>query len=76
VLPVRRFKFKVNVIGEWDWDQRCIVCLNEVKPDEKVVSCPFCGKTGHKDHFLEWVKVKAICPNCKKNIRESELTNV
>jgi len=75
VLPVRRFKLKLKIVGEWIWDQKCVVCLGEVKPGDDVVVCPSCGAMGHRGHFLELLKVKAICPNCKRNIRERDLMN-
>lgn len=76
IVDRRRFTATKRVVGEWFWDQKCVVCLNEVKPGEDVVMCPICGSMGHKGHFLEWLKVKAICPNCKRNLRERDLRNV
>lgn len=76
IPPLRRFRMNLKVVGEWVWDNRCAVCLIEIKQSDSVVVCPSCGAMGHEDHFLEWLKVKTICPNCKTNIREKNLRKV
>ncbi|MHA1578182.1 MAG: RING finger protein [Candidatus Freyarchaeota archaeon] len=64
----------VRVVGTWDWrkPQRCIVCNLKIKEGENIVYCPFCGLPSHRDHLLEWLKIKGFCPNCGKplNIKD------
>ncbi|MEM1659156.1 MAG: hypothetical protein QXK94_09000 [Candidatus Jordarchaeales archaeon] len=70
---VHRFTVTKKVVAEWFWDRKCVVCLCEVKPSEDILTCPFCGAIGHRSHFLEWLKVKALCPNCKKSLKERDV---
>jgi len=72
-IPHRFAITKVRIVGEWSWDQKCVICLGDIKPGEKILMCPKCGAIGHEDHFLEWIKVKALCPNCRSILREKDL---
>ncbi len=47
--------------------QKCIICKKKMALVEAVF-CPFCNACFHKIEFLEWLKTKAQCPNCKKEI--------
>ena len=55
----------------------CIVCgLNlspETDPTDTIVITPCCSVYVHKDHILEWLKVKEICPNCKQKLVREDL---
>ena len=46
----------------------CEICKDYIRDDEAVSTCPFCHKDFHESEFLEWLKVKASCPVCKKEI--------
>ena len=75
-IPNRFIISSDEIIGEWDWNkkERCIVCSLVI--DEKkgqVAKCPECGHAAHLDHFLEWLKIKGICPYCKRKISPSNL---
>jgi len=48
--------------------ERCKICSKIIKLDDEIVSCPYCGEKFHKDEFLEWLKVKAFCPNCRSEL--------
>ena len=37
-------------------------------PFVKSTFCPFCNAPYHRIEFFEWLKVKAYCPNCKKQL--------
>ncbi len=47
---------------------KCVVCNLFIDENEEIETCPECGATGHRAHFLEWVRVKGICPICKNPI--------
>ncbi|TFG05873.1 MAG: zinc-ribbon domain-containing protein [Promethearchaeota archaeon] len=47
----------------------CIVCGLEIKKDEKdIVKCPYCGTLAHTDHFLDYIKMSKVCPECRRSI--------
>nr|MDO8082912.1 DUF2341 domain-containing protein [Candidatus Freyarchaeota archaeon] len=52
---------------------KCPVCQIDIVLGDPLVKCPNCGTLGHKDHLLEWVKVKGYCPSCKKKLRETDI---
>ena len=45
--------------------ERCKICSKIFKLDDIIVSCPFCSQRFHRNEFLEWLKIKAFCPNCR-----------
>ena len=47
---------------------RCSVCNTNIVPGDSIVGCPHCGAQGHRDHFLEWIKIRGTCPNCKEKL--------
>jgi hypothetical protein len=51
----------------------CIVCQNSVVPIDSTLSCPHCRGRAHRIHFLEYLKVKGICPQCKVDLDPHEL---
>ncbi|MFB0563847.1 MAG: RING finger domain-containing protein, partial [Candidatus Lokiarchaeia archaeon] len=52
---------------------RCSICNNELGSGDVVVSCPHCGAQGHRDHFLEWIKIRGTCPNCKEGLNRLDI---
>ncbi|MHA1753992.1 MAG: RING finger domain-containing protein [Candidatus Odinarchaeia archaeon] len=65
---------KISVIGTWDWgSNKCLICKSDIRPSQKKIYCPFCGSPYHRDHFLEWVKIKSFCPYCRRRINIEEL---
>lgn len=53
---------------------KCTIC-KKIIPVVDVVFCPYCKAPFHKDEILEWLKVKASCPNCEKEIDMWEYQN-
>jgi hypothetical protein len=51
------------------FSKSCIVCRGEIMEKDQFISCPFCGEAAHSKHFLEWTKIHASCPNCKRSIK-------
>lgn len=51
----------------------CTVCNNSIVPLDSTLSCPHCGGRAHRIHFLEYLKVKGTCPNCRANLDPHEL---
>ncbi len=52
---------------------QCVVCCLPIMKGEEFVNCPHCGSFAHKNHLIEWVKVKGICPYCRKRLTKSDL---
>jgi len=48
--------------------ERCKICTKLIKLDDELVSCPYCGEKFHRQEFLEWLKIKAFCPNCRSEM--------
>ncbi|MHA1381246.1 MAG: zinc-ribbon domain-containing protein [Candidatus Helarchaeota archaeon] len=46
---------------------KCFLCNKEIDKSNFVI-CPFCDSAFHKAEFLEQLKVKGFCPNCKHEI--------
>ncbi|MHA1377770.1 MAG: zinc finger domain-containing protein [Candidatus Helarchaeota archaeon] len=67
---------KITSLGEWDWTkkEKCMVCglpIKEEQEHEKVY-CPHCLNAAHKNHLLEWIKLKGTCPLCLKKLSRSD----
>ncbi|NVM02298.1 MAG: hypothetical protein HWN67_08170 [Candidatus Helarchaeota archaeon] len=46
---------------------KCSICKKQISKEDEVF-CPFCSAPYHKRGFFEWLKVKAHCKNCKKDL--------
>ena len=51
----------------------CEICKNIIVEGEKIVQTKPCNHIFHKNHILEWIKVKGTCPICKEPINEESL---
>ncbi|MFX1449297.1 MAG: RING finger domain-containing protein [Promethearchaeota archaeon] len=47
----------------------CSICLLKIGASEEILRCPHCNSIAHKSHLLEWLKVKGVCPVCKKLLK-------
>ena len=74
-IPDRFIIDSEKIIGEWDWTkrERCIVCNLPIADNEEVGRCPHCAHSAHLDHFLEWIKIKGVCPFCKRKVDAKKL---
>jgi hypothetical protein len=52
---------------------RCSVCNNDIVSKDLYVKCPYCGALSHREHLLEWIKVKGYCPNCRDRLKETDV---
>ena len=57
----------VNVLTEGKVN--CNVCGKNIEIFDETASCPICNTKAHKDHLLEWVKMKHICPSCEQPLK-------
>ena len=51
----------------------CEICKNIIVEGEKIVQTKPCNHIFHKNHIVEWIKVKGTCPICKEQINEESL---
>jgi Zn finger protein HypA/HybF involved in hydrogenase expression len=52
----------------------CMVCKLDLKSSDPLAWCPHCGNPAHRDHLIEWVRVRRKCPMCGEHLVEAELT--
>ncbi|RMG42304.1 MAG: RING-H2 finger protein [Methanobacteriota archaeon] len=45
---------------------QCHICRKVLKDLDLVEACPNCHTYFHFRHWREWIKIKGICPICKK----------
>ncbi|OLS32983.1 MAG: Internalin-A precursor [Candidatus Heimdallarchaeota archaeon AB_125] len=51
----------------------CEVCKNIIVEGEEIAQTKLCNHIFHKNHILEWIKVKGECPTCKIQINSQSL---
>lgn len=51
----------------------CDICKNPMTSDQPLLLFETCGHIYHKEHILEWIKIKGTCPICKDKINEKTL---
>ncbi len=51
----------------------CIVCQASIVPLDSTLSCPHCRGRAHRIHFLEFIKVKGVCPSCNADLDPHDL---
>ncbi|MHA1972169.1 MAG: hypothetical protein ACTSW1_04185 [Candidatus Hodarchaeales archaeon] len=49
--------------------ETCVVCRNVISDTSAMVRCPECGSPAHYSHLAEWLKMRGVCPICKKRIK-------
>nr|MDO8082982.1 hypothetical protein [Candidatus Freyarchaeota archaeon] len=52
---------------------KCIVCNHIIDKDQEIAICSHCAGSAHRDHLLEYLKVKGRCPSCGKELKKDEL---
>jgi len=53
----------------------CSVCKLPISFGSEPLECYHCQHVAHKEHLLEWVKVKGTCPVCQQKLIADKLTN-
>ena len=52
---------------------KCSICQGLIKSGENVLECPTCNNIAHKEHMLQWLKIKEECPICKTEVSNRTL---
>jgi predicted RNA-binding Zn-ribbon protein involved in translation (DUF1610 family) len=50
--------------------EKCIVCNLIIGENDEITKCPYCSGLAHRDHMLEYIKVKGQCPSCGKELKQ------
>ena len=50
---------------------KCSVCGKPIEIFDEWAGCPICESKAHKDHLVDWIKMKHSCPVCKKALNVS-----
>jgi len=67
VLDIKRQAIRVATASK----SRCAVCGKNIEIFDETAGCPLCDTKAHKDHLVDWVKMKHSCPVCKKSLNVS-----
>ncbi len=67
ILDIRKDLIKIETSSK----SRCAVCGKDIEIFDEVAGCPLCDTKAHKDHLVDWVKMKHSCPVCKKKVNVS-----
>ncbi|MFX1250677.1 MAG: hypothetical protein ACFFCZ_03600 [Promethearchaeota archaeon] len=54
-------------------ENKCSICQLPMEEGTVILRCPSCGIPGHPGHFKEWLRTKALCPNCREKVYEKDL---
>jgi hypothetical protein len=63
----------INSEGYHEQKEECIICLDEVKIEWRELDC---HHRYHTQCIEEWIKVKAKCPLCMKQINSKERNRI
>ncbi len=47
----------------------CAICKLPITKYQDYLKLPCCKALAHKEHILEWLKIKGTCPHCKTRIK-------
>ncbi|NHJ49803.1 MAG: hypothetical protein FK733_18570 [Asgard group archaeon] len=55
---------------------QCSVCKLPISFGSDYLECSHCQNVAHREHLLEWVKVKGTCPICQQKLTVDDFTVV
>jgi endogenous inhibitor of DNA gyrase (YacG/DUF329 family) len=53
--------------------EKCMVCNLIIDKYQEISKCPHCASLAHRDHLLEYLKIKAHCPMCGKELKRGDV---
>jgi hypothetical protein len=59
-------------LGKLEKNDICMVCKLILNEKDDILQCPVCESLYHKDHLMEWIKVKNTCPVCSQNLKKKQ----
>ncbi|MHA1150003.1 MAG: hypothetical protein ACTSR8_17335 [Promethearchaeota archaeon] len=67
ILDIKKDLIRITTASK----SNCAVCGKGIEIFDEVAGCPICGSKAHRDHLVDWVKMKHGCPVCKKSLNVS-----
>lgn len=67
ILDIKKEFIRVETASK----TKCSVCGKNIEIFDEVAGCPICEAKAHKDHLIDWVRMKHSCPVCKKSLNVS-----
>jgi hypothetical protein len=67
ILDIKKDTIKVSTASK----TKCAVCGKNIEIFDEVAGCPLCQSRAHKEHMIDWVRMKHSCPICKKSLNVS-----
>ncbi len=52
---------------------QCSVCKLPISFGVGTAECPHCENIAHREHLLEWIKVKGSCPVCQRHLKAADI---
>ncbi|MFB0561062.1 MAG: Ig-like domain-containing protein, partial [Candidatus Lokiarchaeia archaeon] len=52
---------------------KCAVCNRFLFFGDELAECPYCGALSHREHLLQWISLKGVCPKCKEKLSASHV---
>ncbi|MHA1556054.1 MAG: RING finger domain-containing protein [Candidatus Heimdallarchaeota archaeon] len=73
----KALNFSLTNVGRWSLEEKkaavCMICKLSLKADQAATQCPMCQSMFHRNHIVEWLRVKGKCPVCQQNLRSESL---
>ncbi len=66
-LDIKKELIKISTASK----TKCSVCGKNIEIFDELTGCPICEAKAHKDHLIDWVRMKHTCPVCKKSLNVS-----
>jgi len=51
----------------------CLICKRSLRAGDEALECPLCRERFHREHLLEWLKTRSVCPNCGQELAADKL---
>ncbi|MHA1272416.1 MAG: hypothetical protein ACTSVV_16365 [Promethearchaeota archaeon] len=62
---------KDTIIIKTSTKSQCAVCGKPIEIFDSIARCPSCDTRAHKEHLIDWIKMKHSCPVCKEPLEVS-----
>ncbi len=53
---------------------KCYICGISIERKDVITVCLDCGNIFHYNHYMTWIKLKGMCPICKKEVKDVKRT--
>lgn len=67
ILDTKKETITVTTVSS----SKCAVCGKDIEIFDDITGCPICQTKAHREHLLDWIKMKHSCPTCKKSLNVS-----